>query len=387
MPRARTKHASWSLTAGEKGVNRVRVFVHRTGTLYLEYLRDGRKIRQSLGHTDRERARQEAYDLAAALLRPDAKTPVLLGQLFDNYLKEVTPTKGQSGQYHDRRVLELMRKLFGADRRLDSLTHRDAAQFISERKRLGDLRPRAKPKEGQPQRVRHHPIGSRIIASDLKLLKAVLNWGMGAGWLDRNPLQSYKVVEEGTPHRPVFTGPQYQALLAVAPQFPWQFRSLLILAHETGHRISAMLHLRWSDIDLAKGMFTWRQEADKIGYQHETPITPEARAMLEEARQHSPGIGDTPLIPSPRDRSVPVSRDLARDWMQRAQVAAELPPEPGRGWHAFRRNFASELRDAGLRDLCDLGGWKEPMTVVKCYQRPSDDAMRKAQAKRRVLEA
>src|SRR5262249_23136261 len=54
--------------------------------------------------------------------------------------------------------------------------------------------------------------------------------------------------------------------------------------------------------------------------------------------------------------------------------------EKGRGWHAFRRNFASELRHAGLRDLCDLGGWKDPMTVVKRYQRPSEEAMRAAQA-------
>lgn len=50
-----------------------------------------------------------------------------------------------------------------------------------------------------------------------------------------------------------------------------------------------------------------------------------------------------------------------------------------------RRNLASELRYASLRDLCDLGGWKDPTTVVKCYRRPSEDAMRAAKASRRVL--
>ena len=86
------------------------------------------------------------------------------------------------------------------------------------------------------------------------------------------------------------------------------------------------------------------------------------------------------------DRGLPVGPHLARDWLQRAQARAGLPPEKGRGWHAFRRNFASELRYASLRDLCDLGGWKDPTTVVKCYQRPSEDAMRAAQASRRALD-
>ena len=109
--------------------------------------------------------------------------------------------------------------------------------------------------------------------------------------------------------------------------------------------------------------------------------------ILEEARRITQGIGKTPVIPTPLDAAQPVARHLARDWMQRAQETAALPREAGRGWHAFRRKFASELRDVGLRDLCDLGGWKEPATIVECYQRPSEDAMRKAPAKRMIFEA
>lgn len=387
MPRARKKHDDWSYISGEKGANRVRVFVHRSGNLVAEYRCDGRKVRQSLGHRDREEAKRVADALAAQLRLPNRREPVTLGQLFDKYLDEVTPSKAQSGQYHDRRVLELMSGLYGRDRAAESLTHRDAVTFIAERKRIGDLRPRSQPKRGAKQPRAHYPVGPRIIASDLKLLKAVLNWGVGAGWLERNPLVAYKVPEDGTPRRPVFTDAHYQALLRVSAQYPWQFRCLLVLAHETGHRIGALLSLRWCDIDFAAKRITWRQESDKIGYEHVTPMSPAARTALEGARQHTLGIGNTPVIPTPLDRAKPVSRHLARDWLERAQEAAGLPPEPGRGWHAFRRNFASELRHVGLRDLCDLGGWKEPMTVVKCYQRPSEDAMRQAQASRRVLEA
>ncbi|HET9065594.1 MAG TPA: hypothetical protein VFN22_07245 [Gemmatimonadales bacterium] len=50
-------------------------------------------------------------------------------------------------------------------------------------------------------------------------------------------------------------------------------------------------------------------------------------------------------------------------------------------------NFASELRNASLSDLCDLGGWKDATTVIRSYQAPSEEAMRSALAVRVALEA
>lgn len=382
MPRARKKHASPSYIAGEKGMNRVRVYAHRTGNMYAEYKQDGRKVRQSLRHGDFQRAKHEADELAASLRQPHRPEPILLGALFDNYLREVTPTKAPSTQQHDRTTIERFRAFLGADRRADSVTHRDASAYEYQRRRGGDLRTRAK-----SAKKAHHPVRSRSIVYDLRKLKSVLTWGVHAGVLDRNGLVGYKVADDGTPHRPVFTGPQYLALVKAAETFPWQFGCLLVLAHETGHRLSAMLNLQWRDVDISVGRVTWRRENDKIGYEHVTPMTDAAKAAFENARRHAPGIGDAPVLPGLTDRSKLISTDLARDWMQRAQALAEFTPEKGRGWHAFRRNFASEHRNTGLRDLCDLGGWKDPMTVVKCYQRPSEDAMRAAQANRRVLEA
>jgi hypothetical protein len=57
----------------------------------------------------------------------------------------------------------------------------------------------------------------------------------------------------------------------------------------------------------------------------------------------------------------------------------------GLGWHALRRKFASELKDVPLRDLCELGGWKDPQTILKCYQQPDERTMRAALANRRPL--
>ena len=59
--------------------------------------------------------------------------------------------------------------------------------------------------------------------------------------------------------------------------------------------------VRWSDIDTERHTIRWRGEHEKTGYEHRTPVTAEALAVLEEARMHNPGIGDSPVLPAPKD--------------------------------------------------------------------------------------
>ncbi|HJR16223.1 MAG TPA: hypothetical protein VJ808_05155 [Gemmatimonadales bacterium] len=71
----------------------------------------------------------------------------------------------------------------------------------------------------------------------------------------------------------------------------------------------------------------------------------------------------------------------------RGQELANLPAEPGRGWHSLRRQFATGMKHAPLKDLCALGGWKSRQTVLTCYQRADSASMQQALAARRRLEA
>jgi hypothetical protein len=34
----------------------------------------------------------------------------------------------------------------------------------------------------------------------------------------------------------------------------------------------------------------------------------------------------------------------------------------------MRRKLATDHKDGSLKVLCELGGWKRPKTVLKCYQ-------------------
>ena len=385
---ARTKPIRRSYGAGEWGRNRVRVFPDpKTGLFQIEWRENGRRLTRSLKHRDWRRAKRQADEFAAGYLGPELhgkaeaeSEPLTLETLFDIYGEEVTPTKRGQSRLHDRAAMRMFLSCFGRDRKPATLSQRDWDRFIRER-RAGRVGPSGK------------PVANRMIERDLKFLIAVLNWAVksrdaeGKVLLESNPLKGLKTPTEKNPARIVLTEVEYQALLRVSRQVDWRFRVALVLAHETGHRINAIRQLRWSDIDLEDGMVRWRAEHEKTGYEHRTPVTVEAIAVLEEARTRNPGIGDAPVLPSPKYPTMPVSRPLARVWWTRAQKLAGLEPKRGRGWHSLRRKFASDLMDQPLKVLCELGGWKTAKTVLQCYQRADEAQLRKALESRRRVRA
>jgi len=81
------------------------------------------------------------------------------------------------------------------------------------------------------------------------------------------------------------------------------------------------------------------------------------------------------------------SRYQLEKWWRRAERLAGIAHEPGRSFHALRRKFVTELKHVPLKDLCALGGWKNPDTVLTCYQTADEVTMREALASRRPLRA
>ena len=381
---ARTKPIRSSYGAGEWGRNRVRVFPDpKTGLFQIEWRENGRRLTRSLKHHDWRRAKRQADEFAAGYLGPEIEgkaeaqsEPLTLETLFDIYGEEVTPTKRGQSRLHDRAAMRMFLGCFGRDRKPATLSQRDWDRFIRER-RAGKVGPSGK------------PVSDRTIEYDLKFLLAVLNWAaksrdkQGRLLLDSNPLKGLKTPKEKNPTRVVLAEEEYQALLQVSRQVDWRFHVALVLAHETGHRIGAIRQLGWSDIDLEARVIRWRGEHEKTGYAHRTPVSAEALAVLDEARSKNPGIGDAPLLPTPKDPSRCVSRWLARGWWEKAEELAGLEPERGRGWHSLRRKFASDLMDQPLKVLCELGGWKTAQTVLQCYQRADEGQLRRALEHRR----
>ena len=354
---ARTKRSRRSYGAGEWGRNRVRVFPDpKTGLYQIEWRENGRRLTRSLKHRDWRRAKRQADEFAAGYAGPDLNgkaeaepEPLTLGGLFDIYGEEVTPTKGEHTRQHDRAATHMFLRFFGRNRDPATLSQRDWDRFIRER-RAGRIGPSGR------------PVSDRTVEYDLKFLIAVLNWAArsrderGHPLLDRNPLRGLRTPTEKNPTRVVLSEDEYRALLKVAGRVDWRFRVALVLAHETGHRIGAIRKLRWTDIDFEGREVRWRAEHEKTGYEHITPLTGEALAVLEEARRTGAGTGNAPVLSSPGDPARCVSRMRAFRWWKKAQTLAGLEPKRGRAWHSLRRKFASDLMDLPLKVLCELGG-------------------------------
>ena len=375
---ARTKRSRRSYGAGEWGRNRVRIFPDpKTGIFQIEWRENGRRRSRSLGHRDWRRAKRQADQFAAGFIdAPNGKAeaepePLTLGRLFEIYGEEVTPTKGKRTRERDRVATAMFLDFFGRDRDPATFSQRDWDRFIQAR-RAG--------RAGRSGR----PVGNRTIEWDLTFLMAVFNWAerskdeRGNLLLDRNPLKGLRKPREKNPARVVLIEDEYRALLGVSRQVGWRFHVALVLAHETGHRIGAIRQLLWADIDFEGREIRWRAEHEKTGYEHVTPLTDKALAALEEARGMATGTGEAPVLPSSRDATRCMSRVCAFQWWRKAQTLAGLEPKPRRGWHSLRRKFASDLMDLPLKVLCELGGWKDAQTVLRCYQRPDAGQLRTA---------
>jgi integrase len=369
----------WTYAVGEKGKTRVRLF-ERHDLIWIDYRTEsGERVRNTLGHADRERAKLEADEIVARFRRAGSRPSrgMTLSKLFDIYDREVTPGKSAGVQAHDRRTMPLFLKAFGRDRRPSTLSVRDWSNYITQR-RSGQL----SPKRSAGQEVR-----DRIIEQDCKLLLAILNWaeragdGYGGYLLDKNPLRGLTIPREESPRRPIMTAELLVDVLKSATAISSAAELFVVLLWYTGHRAASVRQLRWPDIDLDRRTVRWRPEVDKVQYDHTNPLHAELVPMLERGRAVAELTGETFLFPSGFLRGEPMTRQEACTLWRKIADGAGIKPGTRLGTHSFRRAFANRLRDVNLRDLKDLGGWKTEKTVVGVYLQPDQDAQRAALAR------
>lgn len=378
----------WSYVTGEKGRNRVTAYERSSGIIYLEFFEEDpetgelERCRVSTGHRDRERAKQQADELAAEFGRSgrERKPAVTLRELFDKFMERRRSQLDEDRERYYGQMRELFCRYLGPDREVGSLNRDHWDRFVEDRA-SGVIDARGRPVAAD----RREPRSPNTVKKNLKALRAVIRWGVGADLLATDPTEGYPLPSEPSPAQPRVTQERYEAMLETAGEVDWRAELALVLAHETGHRIGAVRRLKWSEVDLETGAVHWCAGTDKSGHRHTTPLTGEAEAALRRARARDGVEASGWVFPAPEDASRPCSRNLARDWWCRMEEAAGLEPVDGLGWHGLRRKFADELRDASPKEIADLGGWKTPRTVIEVYQGSDLEAMRRAQQRRRTL--
>ncbi len=164
----------------------------------------------------------------------------------------------------------------------------------------------------------------------------------------------------------------------------WRLPLALALAESTGRRIGSILQLRRSDVDLDRlpfGRVVFRAENQKTGFEHWLPLSEECGTQVLIHLRKLPADEEW-LFPTERKTGAAVHHWVLSERLREAYERAELDTLRGGLWHPWRRKWATERKDMPLRDVAAAGGWKEPTTLLKCYQQPDEKTIQKV-----VLEA
>ncbi len=105
-----------------------------------------------------------------------------------------------------------------------------------------------------------------------------------------------------------------------------------------------------------------------MGYESVTPLSEFARNAIDKYLAKHPRAGEVPLFPELRRPNDAVSRDIAEHWLRQAERKAGLPRLARGGYHAFRRQFASERRHLPDVEVMAAAGWRSVAVMRRSYQ-------------------
>jgi integrase len=381
MERRRKKRVLWSHVEGSYGA-RVRVLEKKPGGML--YWTACESVPKTLGHREKAEAIAFAHEKAADLARGrevlETSGPTA-ARIVHEYLEQATPRKAAHGQTQDRRKGELWLRFLGARLDLERELDDEKLRTFVVLRRTGELDSYG---NFPVPCAKRRPVRDRTIESEIQWLRVVIHWAMrrrigpGRFLLHVDPTRGFKAPTEKNPRRPLMTDDRHEALLSVADQVHPYLRTLLVLAHGTGRRISAICGLRLRDIPLGPtpdapwGAIRWPADTDKMGKAWDAPITEAVRheltTRLELARLTGGGEPEAFLFPSPRRPGAPLHKDLAERWLVKAEALAELEHVPGLGWHGYRRLWATSRKGAPDCDVARAGGWSDLRSLKTAYQ-------------------
>ncbi len=334
-----------------------------------------------------EQARQQASDLCNSLLKGDTlPKQVTVAELFRLFRAEVVSLQSETHAKDTRRALELWERFLGPRFIVFRFGIHEWNVMI---RQLGrgeiDCRGRAVPANTRK------PVGKRAVQKALQVFRHACRYAAskrrpdGGFVLEGDPTRGLPLPSEANPRRVLSDDETYERLLQVADQVQtgrWSparsyLREILILAANTGRRVSAILEIRWSDWLPEEGTYgtlRWRADADKLDAEWKAPVTPEVCNAIESLRREHPGVGNAYLFPAPKGGGR-VRRDVARRWLLKAERLAGIQHEKGFGFHSFRRMWATKRKHLSRKDVAAAGGWKDTQTLEKCYQHPDPDTL------------
>ncbi|MBL4871861.1 MAG: site-specific integrase [Rhodobacteraceae bacterium] len=253
-----------------------------------------------------------------SLLVSNETRRITVGQLIDRYIKEVIPQK-KSGNVQKQQLIR-WKELLG-DVKLYALTTNrilQARSIIAEQKtRYG------KPVSNATVNRYHAALGHALKVAEMQY-----------GWIERNPMRKVPKLKEPQGRVRYLEEEELSRLMNACSKSTNKFLFIIVLiAVTTGMRKSEILNLKWSDVNLDRGIAVI--EEPKNGQRRSAPLLPQIaeklHAVKEEISQKS-----VYLFPG-RSNLNPI--DIKSSWYR---AIAEAQVEDFR-FHDLRHTAASYL--------------------------------------------
>jgi integrase len=301
---------------------------------YLRYRRNGSQYMRSIGRHGSpwtcETARKEAQRLLGAVVGgsdPFAK-PVpaeAFGAEVERYLLK------QQAALKPRTYVELERHL-----------RRDCGPLA--RLRLTEIDRRTIALRLAEVETASGPTARNRVRSSLS---AFFNWAVREGLLDANPATGTARADERGSRDRVLTQAELAELWAGLPQ--GDFGEIVRLLALTGQRREEIGALRWSEVDLDRGLIVLPAERTKNLRQHEVPLSRQAKAILErqpkrKGRDFVFGIGEAGFSGWSKSKERLDQALLAK----RKAADRRAKPLPSFHLHDLRRTAATGMAELGV---------------------------------------
>jgi integrase len=194
------------------------------------------------------------------------------------------------------------------------------------------------------------------VRNKVQLLQRVYDWAHARDYVSHNKPGTWDIPEVKKRQPGEYAPVDVDKVLAAWDyEDGWEWRpwAVTMFAQSHGFRVNAILHLRWSDVDLERGVVLLREEHDKTKRGWERPLTWDAYAALLTARWHRDRLAGkwteartaSPFVFCGKGEK---PYTYAGYWLalNKAETKAGVKHEPGRAAHGFRRTAVGNVRRA-----------------------------------------
>jgi integrase len=213
---------------------------------------------------------------------------------------------------------------------------------------------------------RGEPMARNQVAHHIQLVKAVWRHARQRKLIPENVLADY-AVKKGRDYKPLevpeFTGEEWGKLLnALSPRRALHWRAWVAIALDglLATRSSALLALRWDDIDMHTRTVVWPALTDKVGNVRKQSLPRDAVAALRVAKVWARRDGYTgPFVfysPHQRTRGKPWTYSALNAALHAAGGRAGVARVQFKAMHSFRRMSANNVLSI-TGDITKVGKW------------------------------